>query len=53
MVNTTDNTLVSLKEKIKSFFKKMSNEKDTNVAGKGNTSGTNSQNMYRDDLKMY
>jgi hypothetical protein len=53
MVNTTDNSLVTIKEKIKNFFKRMSNDKDSTVSGTRNNLDTNSKHLYRDDLKMY
>lgn len=52
MVNTTDNGLVTIKEKIKKFFKRMSNDRDSSVTGnKGNYDSD--KHLYRDDLKMY
>lgn len=55
MANTTDNGLVNLKEKIKNFFRRMSNDRDSvNVnSPKRNSYDSNSQHLYRDDLKMY
>lgn len=54
MANTTDNSLVNLKEKIKSFFRRMSNDRDSiNVNTPKRNSDTSSQHLYRDDLKMY
>lgn len=56
MANTTDKSLVNLKEKIKSFFRRISNDRDNvNIRNspKRSSYDTNAQNLYRDDLKMY
>lgn len=52
MANTTDNSLVTLKEKIKNFFRRMSNDRDS-VNVNSPKRDTSSQHLYRDDLKMY
>lgn len=55
MANTRDSSLGGIKEKIKNFFRKMSNDRDSNVnvnSPKRNVDNT-SQHLYRDDLKMY
>lgn len=56
MANTSDNSLGSIKEKIKNFFRKMSNDRDSNVnvnSPKRNAVDNTTQHLYRDDLKMY
>jgi hypothetical protein len=47
-----DQKVISIKEKIKKFFKKISNEKDQ-VNLNVNPDANQDKRLYRDDLKMY
>lgn len=56
MASHSDNSLGSIKEKIKNFFRKMSNDRDRSVninSPKRNSVDNTTQHLYRDDLKMY
>lgn len=56
--NASDKNLVVIVEKIKKFFRKMSNQKDADLnypdtSPKNSSNDSRVKHLYREDLKMY